>query len=75
MREVLRTNDAVLLSYAQALLTEAGISSETFDRHVSLVEGSIGAFPCRLMVATADYRAAVQTLDDAGLGAHVADHD
>ena len=75
MREILRTNDAVLLNYARALLKDAEIAAETFDQHVSMVEGSIGAFPCRLMVADADFRAAAQTLADAGLSAHVADND
>ena len=50
MRELLVTNDLVLLSYAAHLLTEAGIGSEVFDAHMSAVEGSIGALPRRLMV-------------------------
>ena len=50
MREVLRTNDLVLLSYALHVLGEAGIEAHVFDGHMSAVEGSIGAFPRRLMV-------------------------
>jgi hypothetical protein len=55
MKELLRTNDVVRLSWAQALLRDAGIDSVILDHHTSLVEGSIGAIPRRLMVAEADH--------------------
>jgi len=55
MKELLRTNDVVRLSWAQALLRDAGIDSLVLDHHTSLVEGSIGAIPRRLMVATRDH--------------------
>jgi hypothetical protein len=55
MRELLRTNDAVRLSWAQAQLREAGIDSLVLDHYASLVEGSIGAIPRRLMVAERDH--------------------
>jgi len=58
MIELLRTNDPVLLSFAAALLADAGIESEVFDSHTSIVEGSIGAIPRRLMVAAAAAAAA-----------------
>jgi Putative prokaryotic signal transducing protein len=51
MRELLRSNDLVHLSWAQAALSAAGIESVVLDAHVSGVEGNIGAFPRRLMVA------------------------
>jgi len=41
MREVLRTNDAVLLSFAESVLRQAGITSVTADQHISMQEGSI----------------------------------
>jgi hypothetical protein len=50
MRELLRSNDLVHLSWAQAALSAAGITSVVLDSHVSGVEGNIGAFPRRLMV-------------------------
>jgi hypothetical protein len=50
MRELLRSNDLVHLSWAQAALSAAGIESVVLDVHVSGVEGNIGAFPRRLMV-------------------------
>jgi len=45
MKELLRTNDVVRLSWAQALLRDAGIDCLVLDHHTSLVEGSIGAIP------------------------------
>ena len=58
MRELFRTNDVVRLSWAPARLRDAGIESLVLDQHTSLVEGSIGAIPRRLMVAERDYRRA-----------------
>jgi len=55
MKELLRTNDIVRLSWLQALLNDAGIDCLVLDQHTSLVEGSIGAIPRRLMVAEADH--------------------
>jgi hypothetical protein len=55
MKELLRTNDVVRLSWAQALLRDAGIDSVVLDQHTSLVEGSIGAIPRRLMVPERDH--------------------
>jgi hypothetical protein len=67
MKELLRTNDVVRLSWAQALLHDAGIDSVVLDQHTSLVEGSIGAIPRRLMVAEQDHQRAqalVKTAED-----------
>ena len=50
MRELLRSNDLVHLSWAQAALSATGIESVLLDAHISSIEGNIGAFPCRLMV-------------------------
>jgi hypothetical protein len=50
MRELLRTNDLVHLSWVQAVLAAEGIDCVLLDDHVSGVEGSIGAIPRRLMV-------------------------
>jgi Putative prokaryotic signal transducing protein len=55
MKELLRTNNAVRLSWLQALLRDSGIESLVLDHHTSLVEGSIGAIPRRLMVAERDF--------------------
>ncbi len=58
MKELLRTNNVVRLSWAQVMLRDAGIDSLVLDHHTSLVEGSIGAIPRRLMVAGRDHRRA-----------------
>jgi len=65
MKEVLRTNDLVLLSYATHVLAEAGIEAVVFDAHMSAVEGSIGAFPRRLMVQDEDIIKALRELGNA----------
>jgi hypothetical protein len=67
MRELLRCNDAVVISFAQAVLREAGIGSFLADQFMSIAEGSIGAFPRRLLVDAADWEAARRALTDAGL--------
>jgi hypothetical protein len=50
MEEVFRTNDPVKLSFAEHLLAEAGIEYFVADRHISAIEGNIGAFPRRILV-------------------------
>jgi hypothetical protein len=65
MKEVLRTNDLVLMSYATHVLAEAGIEAVVYDAHISAVEGSIGAFPRRLMVQDDDIRKALWELGNA----------
>lgn len=67
MREVLRSNDAVVVSFAQAVLQESGIANFVADQHMSIVEGSIGAFPRRMLVDAADWMAARRALVSAGL--------
>jgi putative signal transducing protein len=66
MKELLRTNDAVRLSFLQSLLRDSGIESLVLDHYTSVVEGSIGAIPRRLMVAQQDYRRACSLLAAAG---------
>jgi hypothetical protein len=62
MREVLRTNDPVLLSYARHVLGEAGIEAMVLDEHTAAAEGSIGAIQRRLMVAEDDHARACRVL-------------
>jgi len=54
MKELFRSNDPVRLSWAQALLADAGIRAVVLDSYTSIVEGSIGAIPRRLMVSAED---------------------
>jgi hypothetical protein len=65
MKELFRSNDIVRLSWAQARLRAAGIDSLVLDHHTSLVEGSIGAIPRRLVVAERDHRRASAVIADA----------
>ena len=73
MRALLLTNDPVVLSFAESLLSDAGIEALVFDQHVSLIEGSIGAFPRRLVVAEDDWAQSARVLREAGLSAWVSD--
>jgi hypothetical protein len=68
MRELVRTNDVVLISDIAALLDGAAISYLVFDQNVSAVEGSIGIFPRRIVVAEEDAVAARRLLEAAGFG-------
>jgi len=73
MREILRSNDAVMIGFAQTVLRRAGIDSLLADQHISTMEGSIGAFPRRLLVAAKDWPAAHRALTGAGLAASLID--
>ncbi len=66
MRELLRSTDPVRLSFLTALLRDAEIEPLVLDIYVSAVEGSIGAFPKRLMVDEDDFARAKRVLDEAG---------
>lgn len=69
MRELLRSNDPVLINFVESVLRQAGIASFVADQHMSVVEGSIGAFPRRLLVAEGNWAGARDTLRQAGLEA------
>ncbi len=66
MKELVRTNDLVRLSWLQALLADARIEAVILDAHTSIIEGSIGAIPRRLMVHEEDHRRARSVLAEAG---------
>ena len=74
MRELVRTNDAVLVSAIEALLNGADIPHLVLDRNMSVLEGSIGILPRRILVDEEHIAAARQLLQDAGLG-HELRHD
>jgi hypothetical protein len=67
MREVLRSNDPVLINFAQTVLRDAGIHFLLADQYISVMEGSIGAFPRRLLVSDEDWAAADRALTAAGV--------
>jgi hypothetical protein len=67
MRELVRTNNAVLISAIEALLDGAKIPHVVLDQNMSVLEGSIGILPRRVLVADDHMTAARRLLKDAGL--------
>ena len=61
MVTIVRTTNAVRLSFLQALLADSAIKAEVFDTNISALEAGIGAFPRRLVVAP-EYRLAAETV-------------
>lgn len=68
MEELLRSNDPVLISFAVSLLDEAGIGHAVFDTNMSVIEGSLGILPRRLMVDQDQISRARHLLTTAGIG-------
>lgn len=68
MKELIRTNDAVLISFVESLLKDAGIGSLVADQNMSVLDGSLGILPRRVMVLEEDMDAARRILADAGIG-------
>src|SRR4030095_8267404 len=67
VRELIITNDVALISAIEALLIEAGIPHQILDRQMSVIQGSIGAIPQRILVADDYEPAARELLAGAGL--------
>ncbi|HWV52216.1 DUF2007 domain-containing protein [Pseudorhodoplanes sp.] len=68
MQEIVRTNDPVLISAIEALLGGAHIPYLVLDQNMSVLEGSIGMLPRRILVDDGSELEARQLLTDAGLG-------
>jgi hypothetical protein len=73
MVEILRTNDIVLIGFVESLLQQASIPVLVADGHMSALEGSIGAFPRRLLVPDDHGSQARRLLREAGLAAELRD--
>jgi hypothetical protein len=71
MRELVRTNDPVLITAIEALLNGARIKHMVVDRNMSVLEGSIGIFPRRILVDEDEFDAARRLLEEAGLAAEL----
>ena len=67
MHELVRTNNAVLITAIEALLKAADISHVVLDQHMSVLEGSLGILPRRILVDAENWEAARQLLEEAGL--------
>lgn len=67
MLEPMRTNDAVIISFVEALLKDAGIACFVADRNMSILDGSIGILPRRVMVDQDDLFEARRILTNAGM--------
>ena len=68
MRELIRTNDPVLVSAIEALLKGAEIPHMVVDGNMSVLEVSIGILPPLLLIEDQTIASARQLLQDAGLG-------
>ena len=68
MKELLRSNDPVLLSFVSALLKEAGIDFVVLDTNMSVMEGSIGVLPRRVLVDGDEIDQARKLMTEAGVG-------
>lgn len=68
MKELIRSNDPVLVSFVSALLKEAGIAFTVLDANMSVMEGSIGVLPQRVLVEEISVDKARTLLTEAGVG-------
>ena len=75
MREILRSNNPVLLSFVEVLLRDAGVQPLVADGNMSIMEGSIGVLPRRILVSSDELIRARRVLEEAGLGHWVNDDD
>lgn len=73
MLELIRTNDPVLLSFAQSLMRDAGIHCLIADEGMSILEGSLGMLPRRFLVDADRADEARAILADAGLAGELRD--
>jgi len=67
METLLQTPDPVLVSFAQALLKEAGLTVAIFDQNIAMTEGSVGIFPRRVAVPSEQAAEGRRLLIEAGL--------
>ncbi len=67
MIELMRTNDPVLISFVEALLRDAGLACFVADQNMSVIEGSLGILPRRIMVSDDDLDDARRLLEEAGI--------
>ncbi|MBN9241355.1 MAG: DUF2007 domain-containing protein [Mesorhizobium sp.] len=67
MIELLRTNDAVIISFVEALMRDAGIGCMVADQNMSVLDGSLGILPRRILIERDRLEEARRILTDAGI--------
>ena len=67
MKTLIKSNDVVLIGFVRSLLDDAGIGHVLLDTNMSVLEGSIGILPRRIMVGDDDLADAHSLLREAGL--------
>jgi hypothetical protein len=75
VKELLRSNDPVLISFVSSLLGEGGVGFTVADTNMSVLEGSIGALPQRVLVEEEQLARARRILTEAGIGHALAEED
>lgn len=65
LRELLRTNDPTEISYVEYLLKQAGVYYMVLDTNMSVLDGSIGALPRRILVADNGWETACEVMKNA----------
>ena len=64
MKEVIRTNNLILISRVQTILDDAGIQNKLLDTHASNIEGNISAIQRRLVVSNDDFHQSQKLIND-----------
>ena len=73
MIELIRTNDPVVISFVESLMRDAGIGCLVADQNMSILDGSIGILPRRILVIEDEADEARKILVDAGIAAEMRD--
>lgn len=71
MKELVATNNPVTISYIESMLEDSNIDFLVLDQNMSILEGSLGIIPKRIMVTDEMHLAAKQLLQDAGLAKEI----
>ncbi len=74
MRQLLATNNMVTISVVESLLRQAGVIYQVLDQNMSVLEGSIGIIPRRIMVDSDQWERARKLMTDAGLELELTDN-
>lgn len=73
METLIKSNDLILIGYVESLLRGAAIEHVVLDTNMSVLEGSVGAIPRRVVVHGDDFHRARVILHEVGLAHEFAD--